>query len=521
MTPLTMSTATATAKDHPRLCRKTRARPRVATSGGSRRNSRKTSLWLARRTPAGARADVAKRSAPSVVREVADQAGRLGIELVDVASNIDVLSVTAAQLSDTFGRLHQAAGQLQVGNASVSVAAEAVLGSSQQAAADVHASQVAARDSCGDSHAHRLGDSIGEELDCARRALDGIGAVAQQINAISERTHILAPNARIETARSGEAGKGFTVIADNVRQLADEAIGAAGHIDATLGRLGEQLDVLAEHGGEARGHAEAAEDATGSIGRVLDSFGTAMTGVEQQVSAIAHVATRSTRQIEEFMTGLTGLVNSVEVSSGELDTARTRVYSLLDVSETLIGGIASMGAVTSDTAFITAAQEAAAEISRLFEAAVASGTMRLEDLFDQDYRTVAGSNPVQHMTRFTTFTDRVLPAVQEPLLAIDDRVTFAAAVDRNGYLPTHKPEVLSAAGSRPGLEHRALAEPPDLRRPHRPGRGAQHQAFSSCRLSPGHGRWQLRAHEGRLRTDHRRRPALGRPASGLSRAVSR
>jgi methyl-accepting chemotaxis protein len=125
-------------------------------------------LWLARRTPAGARADVAKRSAPSVVREVADQAGRLGIELVDVAGNIDVLSVTAAQQADTFGRLHQAAGQLQAGNASVSVAAEAVLGSSQQAAVDVHASQVAARDSLAAIHT-LVGwvNSIGEELDSA------------------------------------------------------------------------------------------------------------------------------------------------------------------------------------------------------------------------------------------------------------------------------------------------------------------------------------------------------------------
>jgi methyl-accepting chemotaxis protein len=311
------------------------------------------------------------------------------------------------------------------------------------------------------------------------------------------------------------------LIADNVRQLADEAIGAAGHIDARLGRLGEQLGVLAEHGGEARGHAEAAEDATGSIGRVLDSFGTAMTGVEQQVSAIAHVATRSTRQIEEFMTGLTGLVNSVEVSSGELDTARTRVYSLLDVSETLIGGIASMGAVTPNTAFITAAQEAAAEISRLFEAAVASGTMRLEDLFDQDYRTVAGSNPVQHMTRFTTFTDRVLPAVQEPLLAIDDRVTFAAAVDRNGYLPTHNRKFSQPQGRDPvwNTAHSRNRRIFDDRTGLTAGRNTK--PFPPADLSPGHGRWQLRAHEGRLRTDHRRRPALGRPASGLSRAVSR
>ncbi len=41
------------------------------------------------------------------------------------------------------------------------------------------------------------------------------------------------------------------------------------------------------------------------------------------------------------------------------------------------------------------------------------------------------------MTRFVAFTDRILPALQEPVLEIDPRVVFCAAVDRNGYLPTH------------------------------------------------------------------------------------
>ena len=40
-------------------------------------------------------------------------------------------------------------------------------------------------------------------------------------------------------------------------------------------------------------------------------------------------------------------------------------------------------------------------------------------------------------TRFTDFTDQVLPALQEPVLDFDKRIAFCAAVDRNGYLPTH------------------------------------------------------------------------------------
>ena len=374
----------------------------------------------------------------ALVVEVAEQAGRLGIEVVDVAGNIDAISETVAGQAGTLTRLHDAAGELQAGNASVSEAADAVLGSSRRAGADVEASRVAVRDSLAAIHT-LVGwvGSVAEELESSRQALGDIGDIAKQINAIAERTHILALNARIEAARSGEAGKGFTVIADNVRQLADQSIDAAGTIDATLEKLGNQLGALAEHGNEAREHAEAARSATGSISSLIDTFGAAMGGVEEQVSAIADVASGSGRQVEHFLSGLSGLVSGVESSSQELAAARKRVHTLLDVSEALIGGIASMGAATPDTPFIDAVQQAAAQISALFEQAVASGAVRMEDLFDQDYRPVVGSNPVQVTTRFTTFTDRVLPAVQEPLLALDERVTFSAAVDRNGYLPTH------------------------------------------------------------------------------------
>ncbi len=396
------------------------------------------SLRPAGRALARGRSELGEGRAASIVEEVADHAGRLGIELVDVAGNIDVLSETAAQQATTFGRLHEAAAQVQAGNASVSIAADEVLASSEQAAADADASQVAVRDSLAAIHT-LVGwvGSISQQLDSTRKALDGIGDIAKRINAIAERTHILALNARIEAARSGEAGKGFTVIADNVRQLADEAIGAAGHIDATLGGLGDQLGVLADHGRRARQHAESAQGATESIGSVLDTFGAAMTSVSQQVSGIAEVATRSGHQIDEFISGLTDLVHSVEGSSGELHTARTRVHTLLGVSEMLIGGISSLGQPTPDTPFITAVQEASAKISTLFERAVASGALRIDDLFDQDYRPIAGSDPVQHLTRVTNFTDSALPDIQEPLLSLDERVTFAAAVDRNGYLPTH------------------------------------------------------------------------------------
>jgi methyl-accepting chemotaxis protein len=87
--------------------------------------------------------------------------------------------------------------------------------------------------------------------------------------------------------------------------------------------------------------------------------------------------------------------------------------------------------------FVTRAMEAGVELTRIFENAVASGAISLEDLFDTDYVEIPGTNPVQHRTRFLDWTDRALPAFQEAFLARDKRMAFCAMVDRNGYLPVH------------------------------------------------------------------------------------
>lgn len=87
--------------------------------------------------------------------------------------------------------------------------------------------------------------------------------------------------------------------------------------------------------------------------------------------------------------------------------------------------------------FIERAISTAQSISALFEDAIARGEITHDQLFDNDYQSIPNSDPIQHRTQFLDFLDRVLPDIQEPLLASDPRMVFCASVDRNGYLPVH------------------------------------------------------------------------------------
>lgn len=91
----------------------------------------------------------------------------------------------------------------------------------------------------------------------------------------------------------------------------------------------------------------------------------------------------------------------------------------------------------SDTVLVKAARTAAERIGTAFEAAIAEGRASEQQLFEFRYRPMSGTDPEQFETPFTALCDAVLPEIQEPMLKIDHRIVFCAAVDRNGYLPTH------------------------------------------------------------------------------------
>jgi methyl-accepting chemotaxis protein len=91
----------------------------------------------------------------------------------------------------------------------------------------------------------------------------------------------------------------------------------------------------------------------------------------------------------------------------------------------------------ANTEAVTRAMQAGTALTKIFEDAVTSGAISIDDMFDTDYVEIPGTNPVQHRTRILGWADRALPAFQEAFLAKDPRMAFCVMIDRNGYLPVH------------------------------------------------------------------------------------
>ena len=92
---------------------------------------------------------------------------------------------------------------------------------------------------------------------------------------------------------------------------------------------------------------------------------------------------------------------------------------------------------TENREFIDYAIAGANRIGAVFEEAVNKGLVSLDDMFDNDYLPIAGTEPQQFRNRFLDVADRILPPIQEPMLAHDPRMVFCACINRNGYLAVH------------------------------------------------------------------------------------
>jgi methyl-accepting chemotaxis protein len=268
-----------------------------------------------------------------------------------------------------------------------------------------------------------VGAEVGGIVDTLREVSDA----AAQITQIALQTRLVAFNASVEAKRAGDAGRGFGVVADAVKDLAAKVETSSKEIMGTVGQLDRRIGALAR---EIRRDAGRVTEEGGAVHKALAT-------VEKGVHRI-HAASEASRTMCD---GLDSQMSAIEAemrrTMGALESTLGRTETFLQISEKPVETLAECGVETENTPYIRAAQQAAGQVARLLEDALRTGAIGEPELFDENYRPIEGSNPAQHLTRFVALADRLFPQVQERLLGLSDKVVYCIAVDRNGYVACH------------------------------------------------------------------------------------
>lgn len=216
--------------------------------------------------------------------KMADQMETQAARVREIASAMTEMSASAAEVAQQAGEASKAA------EGSRSMATEG--GKTVAATVDgMHAIEQAVES--GTQCVHTLG-----------KRSEAIGQMIQIINDIADQTNLLALNAAIEAARAGEHGRGFAVVADEVRKLADRTQKATAEISQSISQIQNDtkaaVDAMDKGGMQVREGVSKAGKAGNDLERIVSSAG----NMTQMVNAIATAAAEQSSTTEEVSRSL-------------------------------------------------------------------------------------------------------------------------------------------------------------------------------------------------------------------------
>jgi len=236
-----------------------------------------------------------------------------------IAAAIEEMTVSIEQISDS-ARLAEQHSSTAAG------LADEGAGKAERAAREMQA--IAAR----------VGDAAQKIQQLVARA-DEVGTIANVIKEIAGQTNLLALNAAIEAARAGEQGRGFAVVADEVRGLAERTAVATVQIEKVIEGIQNEtratVGAMAEVSSQVDGGVALVGDATESLHRIRSTAGEALERIREvayatgeQSSASTEIA-RQVQTITEMADGTSGSMHSVVVAAEQLQGLAAELDALV------------------------------------------------------------------------------------------------------------------------------------------------------------------------------------------------
>jgi methyl-accepting chemotaxis protein len=248
------------------------------------------------------------------INETSTSVNEMTAALNQVADNISNLSAISEQTASSMSQMDAAIHEIETHTAETSSLGENVMGDAEAGARAVKRTTEGMRKieqviQNAQQVINRLG-SRGEE----------IGKVLQVIDEVSTQTNLLALNAAIIAAQAGEHGRSFTVVADEIKQLAERTAGSIREITQLVQGVQEEsrqaVGAIGEGSKSASEGVSLSDQAAQALAKILES-------IQQAVGRIREIArttveqTTSSRQVSQAIEQVAEMVNQISIATQE------------------------------------------------------------------------------------------------------------------------------------------------------------------------------------------------------------